>query len=186
MKFKQEQKLWKRIVQGDEKSFAKIYDEYINNIYRFVFLKLNSRESAEEIVQDVFWELWKTAKREKAINSIRALLYKIARFKIADYYRSQNITDEADDINGHIDVSNDDLSAEEWIDIKIDIDQLKKALIELKGVYRDVVILKYIDELSNAEVAEILQKTEANVRTIGHRAIKQLKSALRDLSKPEL
>src|SRR3989344_3083035 len=70
------------------KQFSDIYDKYIEKIYRFVFLKVNSQEIAEDLCSEVFTRGWESFKRQKCdIKNIQAFLYQIARNLIVDHYR---------------------------------------------------------------------------------------------------
>ncbi len=181
MKEYKEKKLWIKVQKGDEKSFAKLYDLYIDKIYRFVFLKINNQTKAEEIVQDVFLKLWKISQDEnREVRNLSALLYQISRFAVIDYYRSQNIKKETvsiDEISlAEEPVSNDDI--EKNIDIEYDIEKIKQALVDLPEIYKDIIIMKFIDELTNKEISLVLNKEEGNVRVLVSRALKKIRQIL--------
>ncbi len=181
MKEYKEKKLWIKVQKGDEKSFAKLYDLYIDKIYRFVFLKINNQTKAEEIVQDVFLKLWKIGQDEnREVRNLSALLYQIARFAVIDYYRAQNIKKETisiDEISlAEEPVSNEDI--EKDIDIEYDIEKIKQALVKLPEIYKDIIIMKFIDELTNKEISLVLNKEEGNIRVLSSRALKKLRQLL--------
>ena len=181
MKKIQEKKIIKKLKQGDEQAFEWIYDQYVDRIYRFVFLKVNVEEKTQEIVQDVFLKFWKTASEDKTrINNVAALLYRIARFNVIDYYRSKaRKQDEISIESGIIDQElTVDIEIDKHIDIKYDLEKIKLALVDLPQIYKDVIIMKFIDELSNKEIAQILNKRASNVGVIIHRALKTLRKNL--------
>ena len=72
-----------------KKEFGKIYDKNINQIYRFVFLKVSSREKAEDLTSEVFTRGWNRFKDGKKIDNVRAFLYRVARNLIIDHYREK-------------------------------------------------------------------------------------------------
>src|SRR3989344_6691072 len=73
-----------------QQQFGKIYDKYIEKIYRFVFLKVDSQEIAEDLTSEVFTRGWESFKREKCdIKNMQAFLYQIARNLIVDHYREK-------------------------------------------------------------------------------------------------
>ena len=72
--------------------FGQIYDEYIEKIYRFVYLKVNSEDLAEDITSKVFLSGWEAYQKNPEIGNIGAFLYKIARNNVIDYYREKDRT----------------------------------------------------------------------------------------------
>lgn len=180
----QESKLLKRLKNGDEESFRKIYDFFVDRIYKYVFLKIGSKEKTEEIVQDVFLKFWRFAKdEENKVSDLSAFIYSIARSMIADHYRNEGKVDAVVSFEETI-ITEEEIVSEsvlsEEIDISIDLEKVGAALTKLSQVYQDLIIMKYIEEMSNKEIAEILGKEEGNIRVLAHRAIKQLRAILRD------
>mgnify|MGYP001620119230 CR=1 FL=1 len=76
----------------DSDAFAEIYDKYVNAIYRFVFLKVPSTEDAQDITAEVFTKLLNVLNENQRVTYVRALLYKMARNLIADFYRKRQPT----------------------------------------------------------------------------------------------
>ncbi len=77
-----------------KKTFSAIYDKYINKIYRFVFIKVNSQEIAEDLTSETFlrgWEAYKKASNphRQKIDNPSAFLYQIARNLVIDQYREK-------------------------------------------------------------------------------------------------
>jgi RNA polymerase sigma-70 factor, ECF subfamily len=176
-----EKNLVKRLNKKDEEAFGMIYELYINKIYRFVIFKVSDERIAQEIVQDVFIKLWRVVEKGEIVLNVSALLYKIARFRVIDYYRSADYSRDEVSID---DVISDELTVEdeteEIIDINYDIEVIQNALKELPIIYQEVITLKFIEEKTNKEIALIIDKDESNVRVISHRAIKALKKILID------
>lgn len=175
-----EKKLIKGIIKGDEKSFAKVYDLYVDKIYKFVFLKINSRESAEEIVQDVFLKFWRfVISHEKPVESLAPLLYSIARNLIIDYYRANGKNSvEVDFDISLLDQEKDNYDIEKELDISYDMEKVKVAISLLPDQFQDIIILKFINGLDNHEIARVLNKQEGNIRVISHRALEALRKLL--------
>ncbi|PIU15604.1 RNA polymerase subunit sigma-70, partial [bacterium (Candidatus Gribaldobacteria) CG08_land_8_20_14_0_20_39_15] len=68
------------------KKFSKIYDQYINKIYRFIFLKVNSQEIAQDLTSETFLRGWESFKeKNEEIENIQAFLYRIARNLVTDH-----------------------------------------------------------------------------------------------------
>ena len=83
----EEEKLIKQAKNGDQASFGALYDNYIKQIFRFVVLKVSSREEAEDIVHDVFLSAWQNMPNYQHRGfPFSSWLYQISRNKIIDYY----------------------------------------------------------------------------------------------------
>lgn len=165
----------------DPEAFGKLYDLYAARIYRFIFFKVSSREEAEDLTAEVFLKTWQYLNEKREIENFGGLLYKIARNLVIDFYRQRSLKEE----------NMDQVLLEKLSDAGAMADNLAKAgdamkVIEslrlLKEEYREVLTLRYIDDLDAGEVAQILGKTQLNVRVLTHRALKTLRKLLIGLS----
>lgn len=164
--------------QNLRKKFSEIYDKHVEKIYRFIYLKVNSQEVAEDLTSEVFTRGWETFKaKSREIENIQAFLYQIARNLIVDHYRekaqAQFVSVEV--IPG---ISDTEVSLEERAILKSDIDRIKAVLANIKEEYREVIVWYYLDELSVPEIAKIVGKSEEAVRVMIHRALKALKNQI--------
>ena len=158
-----------------QEHFSKIYDEYVPKIYRFIYLKVSSRELAEDLSSEVFTRVWKGFTKTE-IDNIQAFLYKVARNVLADHYRSQKVNVVS--IEKVTTILLEDSSLESEAEIHSDMELIHKALIGLKDDYQGYIIWRYLDELSVSEIAQITGKPEQSVRVGVHRALKALKGRL--------
>lgn len=163
-----------------KKIFEQIFDEYIDKIYRFIFLKVNSQEITEDLTSEVFLRFWNrlnlSDSAENSIENPRAFLYQIARNLVIDYYREKGQTQFVSlDKIGLEDVN---INLEKEAILSSEMTQVQKALFGLKQDYQDVIIWHYLEELSIREIAEMLGKSENSVRLMLHRGLKELKQHL--------
>jgi len=158
------------------KKFSKIYDQYINKIYRFIFLKVSSKEIAEDLSSEVFIRSWDRFKQGGEIDNVQAFLYRVARNLVIDHYREKGRvrTISSEDIW----VADPNTNLEEKAETSSDLDEIRNALSGINEDYREVIIWRYLDQLSVSEIAEILEKSEGAVRVMIHRALNSLKEAL--------
>ncbi|MFA7314347.1 MAG: RNA polymerase sigma factor [Candidatus Magasanikbacteria bacterium] len=162
---------------GDTDSFAILYDLYIQKIYRFTYLKLGNREEAEDITSEVFLKTWNylISNKDQVIKSFSGLIYKIARNTLIDFYRQNSQTEISLEDLGEIKV---DTKIIKSLDDKQEVQRIFRTLQKMKREYQEVILFKYVEELSTGEIAEILQKNTTNVRVTLYRAIKILKKLL--------
>ena len=164
-----------------KKEFSIIYDQSIDKIYRFVYLKVNSQEIAEDLCSETFlrgWEAFKASQNQNKpkIENPSAFLYKIARNLITDHYREKG---KAQIISiENIRIVDPRVNLEEKAALNSEMERVRLALVNIKEDYQDVIIWSYLDQLSGAEIAQILDKSEGAVRVMLHRALKALQNEL--------
>jgi RNA polymerase sigma-70 factor (ECF subfamily) len=156
--------------------FEGIFSEYSDEVFRFCITKVPSREEAVDITQDVFGRLWQYIQSGTLPTNPRALLYKMIRNKIIDRYRTKKPSLSLDSPDVSIDNldSTEDASIE--IDQTFDADRIMNLLDELSPTHREVLVLRYLDDLSVAEIAQLLDVSPNTVSIRIHRAAKELKN----------
>lgn len=176
--------LYTKIKEKDREAFIEAYDKYLPDIYRFIYYKVSSKEEAEDIASQTFLRIWDYIQNNelKSYKTLKALLYRVARNLIIDHYRRESTQKKAiyeEDISQlHIVDEKQNLKAA--MEIKEDYGLVESKLLELKDEYREVIVLKYINGLSVAEMAEALDKSHGNIRVIVYRAMKALKEIINE------
>lgn len=173
-----EEKLIRDAIGGEASAFGLLYDKYEAQIYRFIYLKVGHREEAEDLTHQVFLKTWENiADYEFQGFPFSSWLYKAARNRVIDYYRMKKT-----DLNLE-DISEPQLEdpIPELLDSALNMEKVKKAIIELGNEQQDVIVLRFIEDLSVKETASILNKSESAIKLLQHRAIKNLKKTLNTL-----
>ena len=159
-----------------EQEFSQFYKQNIDKVFRFIYLRVDKVETAEDITSQSFLKYWETNNNFKAIiKNPQAFIYQVARNQIIDFYRQKNrkpISLEELKEKG-IEISQTSFAFK--IELTLEMENLKKVLQRIKPEYSEVIIWHYIDNLSTKEISEILQKKENNVRVLLHRALETLK-----------
>ncbi len=170
----QEKIAFLKLKSGDTDAFAFFYDRYVKRIYRFVYIKVSSREIAEDLTQDIFLKVWQHLIDKKDIKSFQAFIFRIAYNTVADHYRRGNRQElPLDYFEETIEETADNQAVS--IGKKMDSALLLKQLYQLKSEYREILLLRYVEDLSIEEIAQVIQKDKNNVRVILHRATSKLK-----------
>ncbi len=172
--------IYRAQAKRDPDAFAELYDKYVDKIYRFVYLKLSNREEAEDITSEVFLKTWNYLidHSNKRTRSFSGLVYRIARNAVVDVYRKRAKTKECslDQVKEY--------ARENTLINEIELHQNTQALLQqikkLKNEYQEVIVLRYVDDLSISEIAHITEKSGSNVRVTLHRALKVLKRITQD------
>lgn len=173
--------LYRIKAKKDAEAFGEIYDEYVKRIYRFIYFKVPSAEQAEDLTSETFLKAWHYLLEKRDVPNLQALLYSISRSVVIDWYRASSQERGTISLDEAMGNSLPDAVSERLIrdvEAKFDTTLVLERLRGLKDEYREVVIMKFLDEMTTAEIATVLGKSSANVRVILHRATKALTDAM--------
>jgi RNA polymerase sigma-70 factor (ECF subfamily) len=177
--------LAERIKKQDPDAIGIVYDRYVTPIYRFVYLKLPSRQDAEDVTSETFLRLWQYVQNaEHEVENVRALLYQIARNLVVDFYRHRSRVEEVMDDETKFENIPDarQQSFLSDLDVELATKDVQHILRQMKDEYREVITLKYIEQLSTGEIADILGKSKGAVRVLLTRALKVARQLLEETS----
>lgn len=173
---KNEEKVIKEAIEGEASAFGLLYDKYHERIYRFVYLKVSHREEAEDLTHQVFLKAWQNIENYKHKGfPFSSWLYQIARNHIIDHYRTRKPLISIERIE---EVEIVPFENEKDIDDKNTLAKIQKAITLLPQEQQDIIIMRFVEELSPKEIARALEKPESTVRVLQHRAIKNLKKII--------
>ncbi len=167
----------------DPDAFGAIYDAYVEQLYRFVYFKVPTAEVAEDLTSETFLKAWQYLKEKREVPNLQALLYSVARSVVIDYYRATASERGNLPLDDSLASESSDAMSEKFlrdVETKFDTSLAIEKLRGLKDEYREVVVMKYLDELSTKEIAAALGKSATNVRVLLHRATRALTDALHD------
>jgi RNA polymerase sigma-70 factor, ECF subfamily len=155
-----------------EMAFIEAYDTFADPIFRHCFFKVSSREIAKDLTQETFMKAWKYAREGKEeIENMRAFLYHIANNLIIDHYRKRKESSLDELMEGGYEPK-EALSHEKLYDV-LDANRAVELLQNLPEKYREVILMRYIEELSPGEIGEIIGESENVVSVRIHRALKK-------------
>ncbi len=176
-----------RLRKKDPEAFAQIYDKYVEPLYRYIYFKVASQQDAEDLTSEVFIKMYNyIAEQQNRVNNLRALLYQIARNLVIDFYRKKAKADVVREEEVLLNIKDDrQQSFFKTVEIASEIEQVENSLRKIKDEYREIIILKYIEELSIKEIADILNKSQGAVRVLIHRALKVARDVLQNTTTNE-
>ncbi|MGC8460266.1 MAG: RNA polymerase sigma factor [Candidatus Dormibacteria bacterium] len=165
-----------RNAQDNPEAFGKLYDHYVDQMYRYIYSRVHSHEVAEDITSEVFFKALRAIGRYKPSGSpFSAWLYQISSNAITDYYRSHHVMTPIDDAIAVRDparpVSDEVTSREEARRIWGFIDTLPPQ-------QRTALTLKLGEDLKLSQIGEIMGKSEGAVKLLIHRGMTTLKGIL--------
>lgn len=165
---------------GDTGAFGDLYDFFIDPIYRYIFFRVK-KDDALDLTENVFLKIWENlhSYRKTEGSSFSSWVYRIAHNAVVDHYRMTKEHSELDANLADEKKHNDPIVRTER---KMGQEALKSAISKLKKTYRQVILMKYINELENHEIARVLRKSEGSVRILKFRALKALKQILEEMN----
>jgi RNA polymerase sigma-70 factor (ECF subfamily) len=169
-----------------EQEFSQFYKNNINKVFRFIYLRVDKIETAQDLTAQAFLKCWQKAslrgvpqKRDDvAISNLTAFVYQVARNQIIDFYRQKNKKPLSLEELKEKGIDLPQKSFISQIELSFEMENLKKALQRIKPAYSEVIIWHYVDDLSTKEIAQILDKNENNIRVLLHRALETLKKEI--------
>lgn len=166
--------------------FEKLFDDYSEKLYAYAYFHLNSKEEAKDVLSETFVKFWKYImdNPDLIINSVPSFLYKITRNLIIDYRRRGRIKfDSLDNLfEQGFEFPADLLLSEED---KAEFGIILKAMDQLKPQDKDILLLRFIEDMPNAEIARIYGITESNVSVRLFRALRSLRAVINPLKDTE-
>lgn len=161
---------------GDKEAFGKLYDLFLDTVYRFVYFRVSTTPDAEDITEQVFVSIFEhIGSYEERKLPFEAWLFRIARNKVIDYYRTKKTKVALEDIAERPD---EKPQPDKLTEIQLTTDAVMNALTKLPDIYREIIILKFIEEKENDEIEIILEKQPGYVRVLQQRALSKLRSLL--------
>lgn len=156
---------------GNEEAFARIYETWYTELFRFVRGRVSRSEDAEDITQNVFIKLYTAIKEKRITHLSKSFFFTIARQILIDHYRRKATHDIISDetVLEHGDVSDKELPYGDTINIE-------KLLTKLSEEERELIALRYWNDLSTEEIATVINKKPDAVRQALSRIIKKMKT----------
>jgi RNA polymerase sigma-70 factor (ECF subfamily) len=170
---------------GDfEQQFRDAYERYSDELFRHASMRISDRERALELTQDAFMRTWDYVRKGSEVRELRPFLYQTLRNLIIDEYRkakTYSLEAMVEDTEGaSIDalLPSDDTNTIEAAMERFDGAKALSTVKELPELYREALLLRYVEGLSPKEMAEILNESENVVSVRIHRGLKKLKETL--------
>lgn len=141
-----------------------VYEKYVNLVFRNIYSRVRNKHIAEDITSEVFLKIvrnWEKFNSQKA--SVGTWIFTITRNTLIDYFRKgNNKTSSIDNEDEPEEICNK--TQEEYVQIDIDTERVYKAIDKLNELEQQLILLRYISEMSYEEIAN---ETKLNINTVG-------------------
>jgi RNA polymerase sigma-70 factor (ECF subfamily) len=156
-----------------EDVFLEWYGAHNDGIFRFCLLKTSNRNVALDITQETFSKVWEYLSKGNEIKEPKAFLYRIATNIVIDFYRKKK-SDSLDTMieSGFDPMQEDYISPEKFSEIQ----ELHAKLAMLDDKHKDVIIMRFINDMSVQDIAAIYDEHENTISVRIHRALEKLRA----------
>jgi RNA polymerase sigma-70 factor (ECF subfamily) len=155
-----------------QKKFMQAYDAYNDAIFRYCLFETSNREVALDLTQETFVKVWQYMEDGKEIEHVKAFLYRVAGNLVIDYRRKKKATSLDDMMEEGFDVEHDETDS---LMDRFDAKQLMSLLNQVGDTYRDVIIMRFIDDLTIKEISKVTGESENNISVRIHRGTEKLR-----------
>lgn len=159
-----------------EQDLSRAYEEFSDAIFRHCFYRVYQREQALDLTQQVFMKTWEYIAKGNSIENLRAFLYRTANNLIIDEARKKKEQVSLEVLEEHGIEPKFDQQA--TLEVQLDGADIATYLKKLPSAERELLVMRYIDDLSPKEIAETLQETPNVISVRLNRAIKKLRELL--------
>ena len=178
---KADEQIWiERASRGDVEAFGYLYELHVDRIYRFALFRMGNHTDAEDVTEQVFVKMIERISSFdwKGTGSFMAWLYRIAYNQVIDAARFTKRHPEAgiEVLYNHI--AEDGSDPQIYTEQQDFMNQVNDCMKELTELQRQVILLKYGGGLSNAEVAEVLDRTPGTIATVQHQTLRKLRGLM--------
>jgi RNA polymerase sigma-70 factor (ECF subfamily) len=176
-----EARLVELAMAGDFDSFAALYTCHLDAIYRYIFYRRGDPQAAEDLTGQVFLKAWEALPAYRPVGRrFRNWLYRIAHNLLVDAHRRENLIrfEGLQEEDAMIDPRHE--TALDTVISKEEAASLAAGIARLPDEYQQVIVLRFIEGLGHAEIAQVLNKSEVACRGIQHRALATLHKILTD------
>ena len=175
------------LARTDPEAFGALYERYVERIYNYVFFRVGNSIDAEDLTSKVFFRALKSIGGYKHMGlPFSAWIYRIAHNLIANYHRDRTRGRE---------ISIEDLSLpdtgklaapEQKMAQLQDHEFLLRVINDLSPQKMELILLKFVQNLSNQEISYIFGKTEGAIKSLYHRTLLELRDRVKELENPRI
>ena len=167
-----------QLAKDDKEAFGELYERYMSKIYNYIYYRTSNQHDAEDLTAKVFFRAMSHIGNyvDKGV-PFQAWLYRIAHNLVANWHRDQGRRKviALDDYVVHsLKSEAPDRLAEE----SEEQEKLMEAIHRLPEERQQLLLLKFIEQLSNAEIGELMDRTEGAVKSLYHRTLLSLRDEL--------
>ena len=164
----------------DPAAFGILYERYVDRIFNYIYYRTGSASDAEDLTGKVFFKAMDHIQNYKHMGlPFSAWLYRIAHNLVANYHRDRSRKQEVslDDMPGQNLVQTSPQPESRLVQSQ-EVENLLFTIRDLAPNRQELLILKFVDQLSNAEIGQIMRKSEGAIKSLYHRTLLELREKM--------
>jgi RNA polymerase sigma-70 factor (ECF subfamily) len=162
----------------DREAFGILYERHLRRIYNYVYYRTGSAADAEDLTARTFYQALANLQRYRVQGvPFSAWLFRIAHNLVANWHRDSG-RHRASSLDGLLDLADSGDEPHEVAESLEEQAELRRVLARLPADRQQLLILKFVEQLPNAEIAQVMGRTEGAVKALLHRTVESLKSQL--------
>ncbi len=171
--------------KGDAEAFGDLYDRYVRKIYNYIYYRTGNINEAEDLTSRVFQRAFRHIQNynQRGV-PFSAWLYRIAHNLVANWYRDRSRKKEVT-LGDHIESDSHFDFPENALEKNEETEKLLRAIRRLPSERQQLVILKFVEGLSNAEIGVIMRRSEGAIKSLYHRTLQSLRTGIEKNEKPD-
>jgi RNA polymerase sigma-70 factor (ECF subfamily) len=164
--------------QGDRQAFGLLYERYVGRIYNYVYYRTGNQHDAEDLTARVFFRaLHHIGNYQQRGLPFSAWLYRIAHNLVANWHRDRGRRPEIS-LDECLWIHQPGEHPEKTLLQTEESEHLLKVIRKLPSDRQQLLLLKFVEHLSNAEIGQIMGRTEGAVKSLYHRTLLALRDEL--------
>jgi RNA polymerase sigma-70 factor (ECF subfamily) len=172
-----QQDLLERAAHCEPAALSTLYDQYVDRIYSYIYHRVGQVELAEDLTGQVFMRMLEAVRKGYSWrSSFSGWLYRIAHNLVIDHYRRRGRASFVD--IDEVEALSQDAEPLHAVQARLDSEQLRAALEKVTEEQAQVITLRFLEGLSIAETANIMEKTEGAIKALQYRAVLALRRAM--------
>jgi RNA polymerase sigma-70 factor (ECF subfamily) len=178
----QEEKALIDKAKSDPVAFGQLYKRYVERIYNYIYYRTGSTRDAEDLTGKVFFKAMSHIKGYKHMGlPFSAWLYRIAHNLVANYHRDRSRKQEIsiEHVPGQV-LPQAGTQPETHVVRSQEVENLLSTIRELAPNRQELLILKFVDQLSNREIGQIMRKSEGAIKSLYHRTLLELREKMNE------
>lgn len=167
--------------RGNPEAFSHLYEKNVTRIYNYIYYRIGSASDAEDITSRVFYRAFGHINSyvEKGV-PFSAWLYRIAHNLIANWHRD-NLRRKEVPLEDHLELPHRADQPEKMLEKNQETELLLRGIRKISPDRQQLILLKYLENLSNAEIAQIMGRSEGAIKSLYHRALLSLREEMEEI-----
>ena len=166
------------LAKTDRQAFGVLYERHVRRIYNYVYYRTGSAADAEDLTARTFYQALSNVQRYRAQGvPFSAWLFRIAHNLVANWHRDSG-RHRALPLDGLVELQDPDDDPPRLAEDSEERHELRSVIARLPADRQQLLILKFVEQMPNAEIAAVMGRTEGAVKALLHRTIGSLKTQL--------